>query len=189
MAADKASTPWWDVEPCTVPRVGKSNSNFWLARQRNLTAAYMCHSFSSTPVAPFYTRATVFQVSQCWHVSFLWRLKVTALDCCGSDTLLLPQIHSAPPHVASAPLPHCCHWAKTFFSLNPSAGESIPAPDGKWGQMKTERPSCYSSKILRQSKFCPTMCFWISSTICGWNQLERQCPLRKAPDEPWSKLT
>lgn len=71
--------------------------------------------------------------------------------------------------------------SQDFFFLNPSAGESIPAPDGKWGQMKTERPSCYSSKILRQSKFCPTMCFWISSTICGWNQLERQCPPGRHP--------
>lgn len=51
------------------------------------------------------------------------------------------QIHSAPPHAAATPR----HTAVTEpeLILNPSAGEPIPAPDGKWGQMKTKCPSCF----------------------------------------------
>lgn len=141
-AADEASTLWSDAEAVDGAEVWDVKLSFWLARQRELTAAYICHSFCSTPVAPVCTRATVFQGSHCWHPRFLCRLKVTPLDCCGSDTLLLPHRFILRLHMLQPPPRHTAVTEPELI-LNPSAGEPIPAPDGKWGQMKTKCPSCF----------------------------------------------
>lgn len=116
MAAGEASTVWSDAEAINGAEVWQVKLSLWLARQRELEVAYICHSFSSTPVAPVCTRATVLQGSHCWHLRFLWRLKVPPLDCCRSDTLLLPRRFILHLHMLQPPAATLLSLSQNFFS-------------------------------------------------------------------------
>lgn len=128
----------------------------------DVCVSLMCFSCVYT-----YTCFTVFQGSHSWHPPLSMQVKVTPVDCCSSDTLLL--LHRLPLQLRVLQ-PTCCHNAvsKPELFVNHSAEEPIPAPDGKWRQMKTECHFLLYSTTF--SKFCGSTCFWLSSSNCCGNQ-------------------
>lgn len=145
-AADEASTLWSDAEAVDGAEVWDVKLSFWLARQRELTAAYICHSFCSTPVAPVCTRATVFQGSHCWHPHFLCRLKVTPLDCCGSDTLLLPHRFILRLHMLQPPPATLLSLSQNLFST-PQQESQFQLQMENEGRWKPSVPPALFTKI------------------------------------------
>lgn len=131
-----------------VPRCGGESN--W-ASDLLLAAAYICHSFSSTPVAAVCTRATVFQGSHCWHLRFLWRSKVTPLHCFGSDTLLLPHRFILCRHMLQPPPATLLSLSQNSFST-PQQESRFQLQMESTGRWKLNDPPALFGRILGGNK-------------------------------------
>lgn len=172
MAADKASTAWSDAKAVNGAKVWQVKLSSWLARQRELAAAYICHSFSSTPAAPVCTRATIFQGSHCWHLRFLRRLKVTPLDSCGSDTLLLPHRFILHLHMLQPPPATLLSLSQNFNSI-PQQESQFQLQMEREGRWKLNSLPALLGRIFGGKSFAPQNVFESLPPIVAETNLSR----------------